>query len=295
MRDAAARRAPAAGEREAYRDAGEPGDGEPGGFLRAWHVFDLLEAVGALKPRRVVGEAVTARLQAPRSLQAERRPRTSSAKRSLARYRVVGPLPCCVINPASSRRRRSLLAVGDETLASAQYLARSVPSKRLCSSAMTSRSGQPRSSTTRSRGAPALGRLVQLEQSPPRLRQVRVDAEAHERRRIALRLVGAALDLAQRRVVRVRVLPQVLLDRYELGREQATQSENERLDDARDAPVAVPERVHRDDVQMRHRGAHGDVSVEIAAFATSGSPHPSAVAPLRRVDRRRPALRLRGS
>lgn len=41
------------------------------------------------------------------------------------------------------------------------------------------------------------------------------------------------------------------------------------MDDPRDAPVAVAKGVHAGDVEMRHRGAHGDVDVEVAPLEPS--------------------------
>jgi hypothetical protein len=100
---------------------------------------------------------------------------------------------------------------------------------------------------------------------PARLLDVGLDAEPHPGGRVALGLVGAALHLLERRVVRIGVATEVLLDRYELWCEQALAGEDERLDDPRDTAVAVAERVHGYDVEMRHRGAHDDMSVEVAA------------------------------
>lgn len=65
-----------------------------------------------------------------------------------ARYRAPRVRPFCTTSPLSTSRRRSELAVASDTPASVAYEARSAPSNRLCSIAITSLSGQPRSAAS---------------------------------------------------------------------------------------------------------------------------------------------------
>jgi len=74
------------------------------------------------------------------------------------------------------------------------------------------------------------------------------------------------LSSLKRRVVGRGVTREVLLDRDELGGQQPAASKDERLDDPRDAAVAIPEGVYRDDMQMGHRRADDEVRIWITVL-----------------------------
>ena len=81
--------------------------------------------------------------------------------------------------------------------------------------------------------------------------------------RVALWLVAAALHGTERVVVVAGVVSQVLLDAGQVGSKEAFAGEDERLDDPRDPPVAIRERMDRHHVEVRHRRPHDHVCVAV--------------------------------
>lgn len=113
---------------------------------------------------------------------------------------------------------------------------------------MTKRSGQPRPSVSCSSIPQRAAACWDLLDAATGLSEVSLDAESDPGGRVTCRLVAAPLDVLQDAVVVGGVFAEVFLDGGEFGCEQSFAGEDERLDDAGDASVAVPERMDGDDV-----------------------------------------------
>src|SRR5580704_1222 len=90
-----------------------------------------------------------------------------------------------------------------------------------------------------------------------------LDAKPHPRCGVTLGLIAATLNILEDRVVVLGIAAEIFLDRDELWCKQPSTGEHQRLNDARDAAVAIAEWMHGDQMQMGHGGAHGHVCGEV--------------------------------